>query len=55
MSLYSDWKFGCITDAEFRAAARREYGDDRRACFDDDREYYDESEDFFDDDELDEF
>lgn len=53
MSLYSDWKFGVITDAEYSVGCRKEEALDNEKAFDTDDDF-DESEVFIDDD-VDEF
>lgn len=53
MSLYSDWKFGVITDAEYSVGCRKEEALDNDKTPDTEEDF--ESEDFFEDDELDEF
>lgn len=49
MSAYSEWKYGLITDAEYKAICRREEAEDRYYY---EHGYYEDEED---DDDADEY
>ena len=51
MSAYSEWKYGLITDSEYRSICLREEYEDRYGKDSD----WDDEEEVFEDDDVDEF